>query len=243
MLRIIARVGVVAALVAVALAPGARAAPVTFDVAGHATLNTATIYEPPPGYVIVPALAPSTVDLDIDPSGGNVTLIGASLSFHQVTSLNALGSITSDELLTFPGGAHGTLAGNQILWDGDPVYASLTGTFSCTGPLCGLLGLPPGVILPLGELASVYNVWLPVSEPIDLGTWLLSSDLARITGSTRMVTAAGHVEGEFPGPGVPNRWLVLGDTDLGFVPEPDGVALLLVALGAIAAAQRAVTAR
>lgn len=226
----------------------ASAAPVTFDVAGHASVNTLSDFAPPPlPYFVATAIAPSSVTLELDQNGdgtpGDVALVGGTLNFSTTVTFGsgALGSITTHEVLTVPAGGLGALTGDQILWGPELLQPALDGTYECEGAICSIIGVPP--IGPLGALAASSNVFLPYTEPITLGTWLLSPDHGQITGSARMVLTRA-LPGGTPPAGTPTRWLVLGDTDLGFqVPEPAAAALVLAALGALAVRQRALTDR
>ena len=236
MLSITTRVGVLALGGVLALAARSSAAPVTFDVAGHATISTAAAPAPPPGYFVSIAIAPSAVTVDVAGDGA-VTLTGATLSWEMFASFGAIGSITTDEVLSLPSGDLGTLVGDQIVWSSDLVYGSLTGTFHCEGPICEVIGVPPIVIQPLSALEVQSSAFFPTTEGFALGTWALNDDHTRILASTRMVLARFQSGAQL---GEPARWLVLGDAVL---PEPAGAVLILAGLVAIAARQRVATAR
>jgi hypothetical protein len=160
MLGITTRVGVAALIGVFSLVVRGWAAPMSFDVAGHATITT--LVAPNPGVFVSTTVFPSTVALDIT-DDGLVTLSGATLSWSMFANFGAIGSLTTDEVLTLPAGGLGTLVGDQILWSSDLIQGSLMGTFHCEGPLCEVLGVPPIVIQPLSVLATTIPYFLPTT--------------------------------------------------------------------------------
>ena len=88
----------------------------------------------------------------MDITGGVATLTGSTLNIIGATPLGALGSITTDVVASVSG-ATGALVGRHILWF-TPGAISATGTFGCTGPICGIFGLTEGAAYPIAGLAG-----------------------------------------------------------------------------------------
>jgi hypothetical protein len=208
--------------VAFAFAPAAHSAIVTYDVMGHGSYTDPTTVLGP-----LPFSSLSVVNLDI--VGADVSLVSASLASHGALSFGAAGFVERFDTFTVTGGT-GMLSGNAILWTTPApgeVLVEHSAQLFCSGVICAVAGLeqglnPPGVGFPEGRYG----------QSPDLGRWILSADLTQILGSTRAVFTVG---GLTPPPelGEPAEWLVFGDADLGFVPEPPASGLALLAFAAL----------
>jgi hypothetical protein len=223
--------GMLVALAATLTFSGAaNAAPFTFDVSGSAgSIDTVSSFAPaPPGYFISPLGAGSNIVIDI--TGSAVSLTSATLNVVGSTTLGFLGSISTNVVATYTGGA-GTLSGTTILWS-TPTTLAATGTFQCAGGICGLLSLTEGTDYPIALLGTLLGTTSLTS--IDLGTWVLDSGLSRIDASSNEVIALGGAAPP-PGQGLPSQWYHFGS-----VHEPGSAVLALVGLAGIALRRRVV---
>lgn len=224
---------VIAAIAALGLAlllpARAGALALAYDVAGHG------------GTIGVPFAFDSTIAVELDRNGdgvnGDVALTYRT-SLNTVTEQRAGFSVFGFQDFYVVTGATGTLSGHEIFWDAGHTTVTHTRFSYCTGPYCAVAGLP--AYAPSPTLDPSYSR----NPDVDLGYWLLSDDLTRILGSTIAVFSTGSPD---PGgsDGQPLESFVFGDAVLPRppVPEPDAAALLVVALAAIVAVQRAATAR
>ena len=222
-------IGTAVALAAVlAFGTVSSAAVIVFDVSGTGSVETVSQFAPnPPGFFITPFSAGSSVTVDI--TGGVATLTGSTLNIIGSTPLGALGSINTNVVASVSG-ATGALVGSDILWS-TPGAISATGTFDCTGAICGIFGLTQGTLYPIAGLAALTGATPLTSSP--LGTWDLNASLDTILGSTRQVITLGGPNPP-PGPGLPSQWYLFGSADLGFpVPEPGMLVLVALGLGAL----------
>jgi hypothetical protein len=226
-------IGTVVALAAVlAFGTVSSAAPIVFNVSGTGSVNTVSQFAPaPPGYFITPFSPGSSVTVDI--TGGAATLTTGTLLINAVTPLGALGTIHTDVSVALSG-ATGALVGDDILWF-TPVNAVASGTFDCTGAICGIFGLTQGTLYPIAGLSALTGA-TPVN-PSNLGIWDLNASLDTILGSNRNVITLGGPNPP-PGPGLPSQWYLFGSGDLGFVPEPGALVLVALGLGALSLRSR-----
>lgn len=228
----------VAALVGVlAFGTPSHAALITYDLTGTSSVQTVSQFAPvPPGYFTTLFSAGSYMTINTDANGdlveGDVSNFGGVFNIIGTTPLGALGSISTDVVVTAYGGG-GTLSGSQILWS-TPVGLNSTGTFSCAGAICGIFGLTPGAPYPIAGLAALTGA-VPVN-PVDFGTWTLAGDLSSILSSTNAVITLGGPTPP-PGPGLPSQWYTFAGPQL--VPEPGVLALMVLGLGALALRRRA----
>ena len=250
------QMGVAALLGMLGLVVDADAAPVTYDVSGHGSIATVTSAVPdPPGYVTTFFSPGSSVTLDLDRNGngviGDVALVSATLVTDRTLDFGGLGAIHSNAVLTLSGG-QGALPYTDIYWDpAVPTAIQQTGTFTCTGQICLILGIDPGQPRTLDELDQVIGQLL---VPPTLSYWRLSPDLSQILGSTRAVYKLSGPSGPL-GFGEPAEWILFGPLDLNppvgspppfppgrDAPEPGLLALvLLMACALVARAQRPAT--
>ena len=235
MKRIIGTVVALGALLA--FGSVSRAAVITFDVgaAGNGTLNTASTLAPfPPGYFTTIIGSPSSITVDTDADGngtaGDVALLSGSLHIAGVTDLGPYGTFISDVTTALSGGT-GVLSGEDILWNATPgtSFAS-TGTFGCTGAICGLLGITEGTVYPL----SVYQAFQTSQGVVQvglvsLGIWDILA--GQIVGTNMAVSAIVGATGQ------PAQWINIG-ANLGPVPEPGALALVVLGLSGLALRSR-----
>jgi PEP-CTERM motif len=247
--------GTVAALSAVlAFSTVSSAAVINFDVSAvggggdtsvgcgqtaGGCLQTGSTLAPAPGWFTTGFATGSTVSVETDTNGdgilgqaGDVSFLTGSLHIAGTTDLGAYGTFLSDVTVAMSGG-QGTLSGEDILW-----YSSVgtniasTGTFGCTGAICGLIGITEGVVYPI----SVYDAFVAAQgvtalSNINLGFWNISS--GNILGSSMAVTAVTAAGG-------PASWYLFGNNNLGPapVPEPGTFALVLLGIGGLALRSR-----
>jgi hypothetical protein len=225
--------GTIVALAAVlSFGTVSSAAILGYDLTGVSTLNTPSTLAPnPPGYFTTPFGAGSYLGINTDTNGdtveGDVSLIGGVYYTSGVTNLGAYGTFISSTK-TFINGGTGTLTGSQIVWGaGTSLYTDPSGTFGCTGPICGLLGITEGVVYPIAVYQAFVASQGVVQIPsFSLGTWNLSP--GGFAGTGPVVTAIVP-------PSTPASFLLLGGVR---VPEPSTIALLLLGLGGIAVRAR-----
>ena len=222
-------IGTAVALAAVlAFGTVSSAAVIVFDVSGTGSVETVSQFAPnPPGFFITPFSAGSSVTVDI--TGGVATLTGSTLNIIGSTPLGALGSINTNVVASVSG-ATGAPVGDDILWS-TPGAISATGTFDCTGAICGIFGLT-GRVRSTRSRASPRPTGATPLTSSPLGTWDLNASLDTILGSSRQVITLGGPTPP-PGPGLPSQWYLFGSADLGFVPEPGMLVLVALGLGAL----------
>jgi hypothetical protein len=226
-------IGTVVALAAVlAFGTVSSAAVIVFDVSGTGSVETISQFAPnPPGFFQTPFSLGSSVSVDI--TGGAATLTGGTLNIIGTTPLGALGAINTNVVASVSG-ATGVLSGDNILWF-TPAAISATGTFDCTGAICGIFGLTAGTLYPIANLALLTGATSLTSG--SLGVWDLDASLTTILGSNRQVITLGGPNPP-PGPGLPSQWYLFGSADLGFVPEPGALVLVALGLGALSLRSR-----
>src|SRR5215475_8935184 len=196
--------GTVVALAAVlAFGTTARAAIVVFNVSTTGAVYSVSSFGTVPcganNCFVNPFAAGSSVSLDI--TGGAVSLTGGTLNVIGTNLLGAVGSIDVNTSTTLTGGT-GALSGTNILWSSGTTTAT-TGTFTLHGAICGIVGAPCDVPLPIANLAAITGT-TPVS-PVILFTWSLNATLDSILGSTPAVISLGGASPP-PGQGLPAQW-------------------------------------
>jgi hypothetical protein len=224
MKRILATVAALAGVLA--FGSTSYAALITYDLTGTGTVTTVGT-----SVVTVPFSAGSYVTINDDANGDSITgdtaLFGGVYQIDSTTVLSGgLGTIVTDVTVTAYAGGLGTLSGNQILWS-TGVFHDATGFFTCTGPICGSLGLPTGVPIPIAYLGLSLGQ-IP-QQPALYGTWTLAADLSSIVSSTNAVTAKNAG-------GADVQWYNFAGVR---VPEPSAIALMVLGLGALALRRRA----
>jgi hypothetical protein len=246
--------GTIVALAAVlAFGTVSHAAILTFDVsasggpaatacgtAAGGCLQTGSTLAPPPGYFTTGFATGSFVQVQTDTNGdgilgqpGDVSFLTGSLHIAGTTDLGPYGTFISDVTVAMSNG-QGTLSGEDILWyNSAATNIASTGTFGCTGAICGLIGITEGVVYPI----AVYNAFVAAQgvvaqNPIKLGLWDISG--SSILGSSMAVTGIVGTTGG------PAAWYLFGPNNLGPAPapEPGTFALLLLGLGGLALRSR-----
>ena len=198
-----------------------HAASTTYNLSGTSVLQTGSSLAPPPGYFTTPFSAGSYATINTDTNGdsvvGDVSLTGGSLNIIGTTDLGVYGTFLSNTNVALSGGT-GALTGSTILWNSDTTSVT-TGTFGCTGAICGLLGISEGVVYPIAVYqAFVASQGVVAVNPFSLGSWNYSpGSIASLTQSVIATQGAG---------GPTATWYLFNGTA---VPEPG--TLVLVALG------------
>jgi hypothetical protein len=191
--------------IALALAPPARSAPITFDLTGvvgawsrstdgnasNPALNggpcTPGMNDPPAPWGAgndcfrYPYSAGSSITIDI--TGNAVTMLGGSLIVDSVTPL-VFDTIvlTQHYQTTIASGATGTIDGNYILWS-TPSNVSTVGTIVCNGGNCGLLSMPEGQVFPLEPIFTTITNTLAAPR-LHFGEWVLDGAHTTILASS-----------------------------------------------------------
>lgn len=217
MKRIIAMVAALAAVLA--FAGTSSAALIEYNLTGTGTVTTVGT-----SVVVAPLSSYSYVTIQTDANNdgteGDIALFGGVYKVVGTNNLGALGTISTDVTVTALAGT-GTLSGNQILW-ATPTFHIPVGTFQCTGPICGALGLTPSTPYDISLLGPALGQ-TPVS-PTSYGTWTMAADLSSIVSSTNAVLATSS--------GNPVQWYNFAGPRV--VPEPSTIAFMVLGLGALA---------
>lgn len=252
--------GTVVALAAVlAFGTVSRAAILTFDVSAvggggdtsascgqtsGGCLQTGSTLAPPPGWFTTGFASPSSITVNNDTNGdgivgqpGDVSFLSGSLHIAGTTNLGIYGTFISDVTVAMSGGqgtqgGTGTLGADDILWYSSVgTSVSHTGTFGCTGAICGLLGITQGVVYPIAVYdAFVASQGVTALSTLNLGLWhILGGNIVASSMAVTGVTATG-----------PASWYLFGNANLGPapVPEPGTFALLLLGIGGLALRSR-----
>ncbi len=170
-------------------------------------------------------------DTNGDLTPGDVSIAAGTLFLNATFNLGALGTITPNTSSTIYG-ATGVLTGSTIAWDPGTTLLATTGTFQCTGAICGALSITEGVSYDISIFnafsASLGNVTV---NPSNLGTWNLAADLSAILSSSQHIVATNAA---IPAPSASAFYLYAGAR----VPEPATFGLVLLGLGALALRSR-----
>ena len=233
---------VVLGLCALAVSPASRAATIVYDLAGTTINESSTLA--PSGVFTNPVGPGSSLTLDFDANAdgvtGDVTIAASHIVLQHTDNFfggsTPYGSLTFDAVAQLVGGHGQLMSGGPcyydcIDWDTSATY-STTGTVTCFGPICSLLGTsgePAGVPLPY----SVYEQFLQAigfvanPSPLSPGSeWRMAPDIfghldyicgpGLCFGTNRVTIATTSSQ-------VPALWL---DLEMQAVPEPPPVAAL-----------------